>query len=121
MIDTTQKPPLVHHLHYEFDGWLGDSLLETFPCLIATEGLASDLRGIAATGVRFLEVEATISEELALRRPDLTLPKFVRLEVFGREGRDDLSLSDDHRLVVSERVLALLRKHGIENAIVAPR
>lgn len=31
---TEGKPMVVHKLHYEFDGWLGDSLLETTPCYI---------------------------------------------------------------------------------------
>jgi len=27
----TQHPPIVSHLHYELDGWLGDDLLEALP------------------------------------------------------------------------------------------
>ncbi len=40
-------PPVVTHMHYEFQGWLGDDLLTTFPEFIITEGLLELLRGFA--------------------------------------------------------------------------
>jgi len=35
----TSHPPITERLNYEFDGWLGDDLLEPFLCYIVTESL----------------------------------------------------------------------------------
>lgn len=32
--DLTARPPLIRKLHYVFDGWLGDVLLEALCCFI---------------------------------------------------------------------------------------
>jgi hypothetical protein len=37
ILDTSVCPERVERLHYEFDGWLGDDLLESFPVFIITE------------------------------------------------------------------------------------
>ena len=37
IMDPTSRPPRVTRFHYEFDGWLGDELLETVACFIATK------------------------------------------------------------------------------------
>ena len=48
--DTSVHPPKISKLHYQFDGWLGDDLLESFPCFIVSESLKHEsevlLRGI---------------------------------------------------------------------------
>lgn len=31
VMDVSRHPPLVSHLQFKFQGWLGDDLLETFP------------------------------------------------------------------------------------------
>ena len=38
--DTGIFPPTVTALHYRFDGWRGDELLESFPCFIVTDRFA---------------------------------------------------------------------------------
>ena len=50
VMDTTTHPPIVSKLHYHFDGWLGNVLLETFPCFIVTDGARQALQAIGATG-----------------------------------------------------------------------
>jgi hypothetical protein len=37
VMDRSIHPPHVTKLHFEFDGWLGDVLLESFPCYIITK------------------------------------------------------------------------------------
>ncbi|APF85630.1 hypothetical protein HI806_01945 [Ralstonia solanacearum] len=36
VLDASTHPPRVEKLHFEFSGWLGDAILESFPCVIAT-------------------------------------------------------------------------------------
>lgn len=43
IMNTTVHPPSVSILEYEFDGWLGDDLLESFPCFVVSERLKNPL------------------------------------------------------------------------------
>src|SRR5436190_24088139 len=61
--DTSAFPPTVTALHYRFDGWLGDELLEAFPCFIVTERLAARLRRSGMSGFRLQAVEVSTSAE----------------------------------------------------------
>lgn len=96
----------VEHLHYQFDGWLGDDLLETTPCFIVTDRLRSVIQESARTGYEFATVEVTTSELFRELYPDRELPKFWWLKISGKPGVDDFGLSPDHRLVVKDAVLA---------------
>ncbi len=113
-------PPIVSRLHYEFDGWLGDVLLETFPCFIVTKDAKRKLQSIGATGIRFDEVEVTTSEMFRGLYPNRQLPEFFWLQIQGKPGQDDFGIADDLRLVISERALEALRELGISNALVTP-
>jgi hypothetical protein len=117
--DTNAFPPVVSSLHYRFDGWLGDELLETFPCFIVTERLATRLRRSGFTGFRLQAVEVTTSEEYDALYPDRGLPLFKWLRPVGKAGVDDFGLSATHRLVVSDRALAVLRKFRFRECEVA--
>jgi hypothetical protein len=48
--DTSKHPPVVSRLHYEFSGWLGDCLLESFPCFIATNAVIDSLSNVGISG-----------------------------------------------------------------------
>jgi hypothetical protein len=109
-------PVVVHKLQYEFEGWLGDEILETTPCFIVTERLADEIRRRNLSGAEFGEVEVTKSAQFRLFHPERKLPKFVRLLPGPNPGRDDFGLGADLILVVSEAALALLRESGISNA-----
>ncbi len=120
VMDRSVHPPVVDKLHYEFDGWLGDVLLETFPCFIVTEGARKRLQLIHATGIKFDQAEVTTSEQFRELYPDRKLPKFAWLKVVGTPGRDDFGIGPDFRLVISERALEALKELGISNAVVTP-
>jgi hypothetical protein len=94
-----------------FDGWLGDSLVESFPCYVVTEALADRL---AATfsGFALDDVETSASEQFRELHPRGVLPKFRWLRVTGIAGVDDFGMASDHRLVVSQRALDLVRASG---------
>ncbi len=116
--DTSVFPPAVASLHYRFDGWLGDELLEAFPCFLVTERLATRLRRSGLSGFRLQSVEVSTSEQFDELYPDRELPAFEWLQPVGRAGLDDFGLTDSHRLVVSGRALAILRKFRLRECLV---
>jgi hypothetical protein len=119
VMNRSVHPPIVSKLHYHFDGWLGDVLLETFPCFVVTETAKQKLQSLGATGATFDEVEVTASEQFRELYPNRQLPKFAWLRVQGTPGREDFGIAPDGRLVVSERVLEALQELGISQALVA--
>jgi hypothetical protein len=118
VMNSNVHPPLISRLHYHFDGWLGDVLLESFPSFIVTEVAKQKLQSAAVTGAKFDEVEVTTSEQFQELYPNRPLPKFVWLRVEGKPGRDDFGMAEDGRLVVSEKVLEALQDLGISHALV---
>lgn len=116
VIDRSSGKMVVQRLHYQFDGWLGDELLESAPCYIASERMAHEIERARLTGARFDEVEITMSDQFRELYPDRQLPKFVWLKVEGNAGHDDFGIAPGLRLVVSERALGLLKMVGISNA-----
>jgi hypothetical protein len=113
---TPGKPVVVHKLHYQFDGWLGDELLESTPCYIASERLARGIEKAGLKGVSFDAVEVTKSEQFEELYPGRVLPKFVWLKVDGTAGQDDFGIAPGLRLVVSERAFELLKEAGLSHA-----
>ncbi|MGA2404325.1 MAG: hypothetical protein ABSG91_21925 [Syntrophobacteraceae bacterium] len=81
VIDRSSGKMIVRRLHYVFDDWGGDVLLESCPCFIVTESAKKKLQSIGATGIRFDKVEVTTSELFQELVPDLELPKFVWLQI----------------------------------------
>ncbi|MER8982008.1 MULTISPECIES: hypothetical protein [unclassified Mesorhizobium] len=120
ILDASVHPPLVTRLHYEFDGWLGDRMVASFPCYLVTEDVAEKILKSEFSGVTFDKVEVTTSELFEEMQPDQKLPPFVWLKVNGDAGRDDFGMAKDLRLVVSERVLDALKPLGISNALIEP-
>jgi hypothetical protein len=112
------RPTVVHKLHYEFQGWLRDELLESTPCFIVSERVAREIEKTELTGATFDEVEVTTSEQFRELNPNRQLPKFVWLKVDGKAGQDDLGTARDGRLVVSERALEIFREVGVTQASV---
>ena len=113
LADPHARPPVVTRFHYEFFGWSGDPLLEVVACFIVLESLKESILALQATGVTFGQVEVTTTEQLEELYPGVKLPKFVWLQVSGKAGKDDFGLSSDHCLVVSQRILDLLKEAGM--------
>jgi len=119
LADPHARPPLVTRFHYEFYGWSGDPLLTTVVCFIVVESLKKNILALEATGVTFGDVEVSTSEEFEELYPNVKLPKFVWLRVSGKAGKDDFGLSSDHRLVVSQRILDLLKDAGMSHCDIS--
>jgi hypothetical protein len=120
ILDHSVHPPRVERLNYEFDGWLGDGLLEAFPCLIVTRGGADAIEAAKLTGVEFAEVEVSVSEQFQMYEHDVELPPFVWLRVSGVAGRDDFGIAVDLRYVLSQRALDALQPVGLDHADIEP-
>lgn len=115
-VDRSSGRMEVNRLHYKFDGWLGDHLLESTPCFIASKRLAEKINLEGLSGVEIDEVEITKSDEFLELHPTRELPEFVWLKVNGKAGQDDFGIAADLRLVVSRRALDLLMQMGIAHA-----
>lgn len=120
VVDRSVHPPVVHELHYEFDGWLGDELLTSFPVYIVTEDLKERLLSISATGCLFEKVEISKSEFFLELHPNMDLPSFVWLKPVGTPGVDDIGYSKDRKIVVSEKVLTTLKEGSLKHCDIYP-
>jgi len=120
VMDSDAHPPEVTRLHYEFDGWLGDAIVESFPVFIVTQSAKEELIRIGATGAVFDEVEVTVSGEYTELYPDQDLPPFVWMKTVGKAGKDDIAAVADGRLVLSRRAIDTFKKVGFSNADVEP-
>jgi hypothetical protein len=116
--DVTKRPPIVSKFNYEFDTWLGDPILEALCAFIVTDDLKERLAAAGASGVSFGTVEITKSDIFEMLKPDFTLPAFSWLQVVGKPGADDFGLSEAFMLVVSERILELLKQAGMKHCTI---
>lgn len=116
----TQEAPgelRVQRLHYVFEGWCGDEIVESTPCYIVTDRLAGIIRSFGLTGVDFDEVEIERSAGFRELHPDESLPPFMWMKVGGARMKDDFFLAGYGRLVVSERALEIIRPYAAHAAI----
>lgn len=109
-LDSTVHPPVVHRLNYQLEVWLGDELLETFPCYIVSERLADLIEQAGLSGALMADVDVTQSEEFQELYPQRVVPSFRWLQVTGRPGHDDFGLDALAHLIVSQRALAVLEQ-----------
>ena len=111
-------PPDVTTLHYKMDGWLGDVLVQSFPCFIATVEAIRKLQDMTATGMEVRDVYISKSDQFTEIYPNRILPDFRWLKITGQAGVEDFGSAKDFRLVVSHRVLNALKSLGMSNALI---
>lgn len=128
---------LVHdvaELEYTFDDWLGDDLLESFPCFIVTEALAASLERAGLSGLELRDVTISVSELWPQLHGDdptgASLPPFRWLTPTGTlqlEPKEtaytawsghDVNLSQRAQLVVTDRALEVIRQHTIAHCTI---
>lgn len=119
-VDWTHRPPIVHRVHMEFDGWLGDDLVTAYPVFLVTQRAAEALASLRPSGCELEDVEVTPTEQFEFFYPGRTLPLFRWLRIHGRPGQEDVGLTEDARLVVSARVLECLRRLSLQHCEVQP-
>jgi hypothetical protein len=120
VLDASVHPPRVSRLHYELEGWLGGEILTSFPVYVVTGRLRAALEAMGATGVEFAPVEITTSPTFDQLYPGRQLPEFFWMKVQGRPGVDDFGMSDDHRLVASQRAYDALRQFPLGDGEARP-
>lgn len=101
------------HLHFVFEGWLGDDLLEVTPCFIVTEKLRDIIFKYKLSGCEFCENEISYSEIFYELYPKRNMPNFYRLMPQKKidivkgikigNNMDDIMLSQKNYLVISEK------------------
>ena len=102
--DTSVHPPRLSNVALEFDSWLGDDLIETFPLFAVTDRLRAALEEARVCGVSFERVPVTKSEQYAELNPEDEIGMWSLMTVSGREGTgDDAWLNAGWGLVVSQR------------------
>jgi len=117
--DTSLHPPYIKKLHYEFDGWLGDGVLETFPCFIVTRQVKKAIQNAHMTGFEIDEVEISVSDEFTQMYGDKELPSWCWLKPIGAPGEDDIAITEKAELIISERTLEIFRQHGLNNCEIS--
>ncbi len=113
--DASVHPPVVSKLHYVFDGWLGDSIVESFPCFLVTDALANALALAQLSGFDLRDVQVQTSEQFAELYPDRVLPPFRWLHITGSPCINDFGISAENVLVASTAALTVIREHGCTN------
>lgn len=111
-MDASVHPPVVTQLHYEVLDWLGDDLLESFPCfLISPEAAAA----LTAAGMRsFALADALITLEPQMEDLyDHRVLTFRWLQPTGQPGVDDIALDERAHLIVSENAWNVLSTFSI--------
>lgn len=115
-MDNSFFPPLIKNLHYEFEGWLENDILESFPCYIVTEKLRKGLEREKLTGISFDEVIVSKSETFLELYPNKELPSFFWAKINGESNRDDFFITEKNGLAISERAYSLLKNYNIDQA-----
>lgn len=115
----------IKKLHYKFNGWLGDLLLECTPCFIISDSLLEDFNRYNLSGYELQDIEISISDEFKELYPDVQLPNFKRIIPYGRVkiindsykewSGHDFCLSDKSCLVVTDKVLNILKSNKINH------
>ncbi|NYI58239.1 hypothetical protein [Cellulomonas soli] len=96
-------PPRLSNVSLQFEGWLGDDLIETYPLFAVTDRLRAALRASGVSGVSFEQVPTIRSEQLLELQPGDEIGTWSLMAVTGRAGTDDAWLSPRWMLMVSQR------------------
>ncbi|WP_231633234.1 hypothetical protein [Numidum massiliense] len=118
----------VNYLHYEFEGWLGDDLLESAPCFIISKQLEEKLVESTFRDYRLEDCLITTSDAFHELYPDRELPPFRRFiplgtvdiegETFKNWSGHHFCLSPKGELVVTVEALSFLKKILLNNCDV---
>lgn len=117
--NTGTHPPQVSRLHIQFDGWVADDLLTSFPCFFVTQPLAAGLSQSGLSGYDLAPMQVTHSQTYEQLHGDKPVPPCLWLKVTGTPGEQDFGLTVQGDLVVSRRALDLLRRYALRDCDVS--
>lgn len=99
------------HLHIHLEDWLGDDLVECFPCYLVTENLKNLLEKSKLSGFEFYDVEITLDEYFFENfRLAIDLPTFYWFKVIEKD--QDVFIDDNLKLNVSNFFLSFIKKNA---------
>lgn len=113
-----KEPPFktVATLHLLLEDWLGDDLMECYPCYIATEELKTNLENTEFTGFEFVHMIVTIDDNFKENyQLDKPLPNFYQMKIVGVEGRYDIFIGESNVLSIENQFLNYLQKTSTTN------
>jgi hypothetical protein len=118
----------VKYLHYEFEGWLGDDLLESTPAFIVSSNLGTELENSNISDYKLEKCLITTSDEFKEMYPNKNIPEFSRFMPLGKievEGDNFKNwsghlfcLSAKGDLVVTQEALEFLKRVSIDNCYI---
>lgn len=117
-LDNSLHPPLITKLHIEFEGWLGNDILEIFPCFLISETLKIKINNAELTGIKFDQVIVTKSHHFVETYPNKDLPTFYWAKINGQLEKNDFAIDDENRLVISDLAFKILSEFNIANALI---
>ncbi|MEI3611233.1 hypothetical protein [Pseudogracilibacillus sp. SO30301A] len=114
----------IRFLHYEFEGWLGDDLLESTPAFIVSRNLEDELKKSEFKDYKLEKCLITMSDVFMELYPNKKLPSFARFiplgtvevegEHFNNWSGHHFCLSSKGELVVTKKALDFLKKFSIK-------
>jgi len=107
-MDTTTFPPKVTKVHLVIEDWLGDDLLQCFPCQFVTEKLMQLLTNAGLSGISFESIKVTEGDQFQELSPGRALPNLWRLLVGTPAGEGEIGVTHDMQLVVSDEMFSWL-------------
>ncbi|MFP9128828.1 hypothetical protein [Niallia sp. BSM11] len=120
----------VKYLHYEFEGWLGDDLLESTPAFIVSSFLETELENSDFIDYKLEECLITTSNEYKEMYPNKEIPAFSRFIPLGKieiEGENFKNWSGHHfclspkgELVVTQEALDFFKRVSIDICYITP-
>lgn len=113
--DNTAHPPVIKKLHYIFDGWLGDDIIEAFPVYLISDKLYQSMKQSNLTGYKIEKCEIEKSEIFTTMQAKAILPDFYWLQIIGKNNNSDFRLNKNNQLTVSKQAFSLLKKHNIRH------
>lgn len=118
--------PIITHLHFVFEGWLGDDILEVTPCFLVSERLKNLMEEKQLKGCEFQGVEISLSDNFLEMYPDREIPQFFRLlpqgtisidgETYTNWSNMDFSISEKSYLVLSEKAKDIISSCHLDYA-----
>ncbi|PCJ21244.1 MAG: hypothetical protein COB02_01275 [Candidatus Cloacimonadota bacterium] len=115
VLSTATHPPTIEKLDLIFEGWLGDDILETFPCFFVTEKLKRLIQFNNLSQVEFEEISIIKSDALLEFNIQKKIPKIYLLKISGEAKINDFGVSKDNLLIVSELCLKVLKQSNVNH------
>jgi hypothetical protein len=111
----------VTKMHLEFDGWMGDDIIQVLNCFLVTDKAKRLLEVAKLKGLSFERPIITKSADFLERQPDTTLPEFWWIRPPSSLGDGDVAIEGNGFLVVSETAMKEIHNLNLSHASVRPR